>query len=128
VRRVVVLGHGLGALMAVEWLAKDRPPKVVKALVTVGLSADLKGSGSGALGALAGIHLPVLDIFGSDDLPAVRGTARARLAAARRAGNHKYRQVQVEGADHFFHDQDDELVGRVRAWIARVTGTSARAR
>ncbi|HEB97290.1 MAG TPA: DUF3530 family protein [Sedimenticola thiotaurini] len=115
---LVLVGHSLGARMALEYLAA-RKPREIRALVAVGLPAG-RDRQRGTLAALANLRLPVLDIYGSRDLDAVRGTAPLRAAAARRAGNGDYRQVEVAGADHFFRGLDETLVARVRSWIARM--------
>jgi pimeloyl-ACP methyl ester carboxylesterase len=117
---VALVGHSLGARMALEWLARDPPPAGVGALVTIGLSADPQATETGTLGALARLRLPLLDLYGSDDLDNVRGSVRQRAAAALLAGNSHYRQMQVEGANHFFQAHNQELVERVRAWLNRM--------
>jgi pimeloyl-ACP methyl ester carboxylesterase len=89
-----------------------------KALVVVGLSIHEDENGA-ALKSLEKIDIPVLDIYGSRDLDAVHQTAKERANAARRAGNAAYRQIEVQGADHFFNGLSDALVARIRAWIHR---------
>ncbi len=59
----------------------------------------------------------MLDVFGSDDFPAVVREAPARAVAEGSAGNALSRQVMVEGADHYFTDKDDELIAVVSAWL-----------
>ena len=67
---------------------------------------------------LATMAVPVLDLFGDEDYPAVLREAPARLAAMRAAGNSRSAQRIVPGADHFFRDQDEALVGAVAEWLA----------
>ena len=66
---------------------------------------------------LTSMTVPVLDVFGSGDYPAVVREAPARAAAAGSAGNALSSQVMVEGADHYFRDKDDELIAVVSAWL-----------
>jgi pimeloyl-ACP methyl ester carboxylesterase len=117
--RVVIIGHSLGARMALEWLARETP-RPVRALVAVGLSSGSGESDAGTLDALTRLRLPVLDIYGSHDAQSVRHTAPQRAAAARKADNDRYRQLEIQGADHLFHGHDHELLTRVRAWLYRV--------
>jgi len=119
---LVLIGHSLGARMAVEYVAAEKPPEV-QALVAVGLSAG-RDRNRGTLAALQNIRRPLLDIYGSRDITGVLSSASLRAAASRRAGNGGYRQVEVAGADHFFRGLDDTLVSRVRAWMARVAPLS----
>ena len=67
---------------------------------------------------LAAMSVPVLDLFGEEDFPAVLRKAPARLAAIRSAGNPRSAQRIVPGAEHYFRDTEDELVGAVNEWLA----------
>lgn len=120
VKNIVLIGHSLGARMAVEYLASDQASREVRALVAVGLGADKGKSDSGTLGALQKLKLPALDLYGSRDLESVLATAGERAAAARKSGNGGYRQVKIDGADHFFRGLDETLVARVRGWLGGV--------
>ena len=117
---IVLVAHSLGARMAASYLAgaSDSP---VRAFVAVGLPADPKEPESGTLGALAKIRTPTLDLYGSRDLDSVRDSTGQRRRAAQQAGNPRYVQVEVPGADHFFRGLDDTLVSQTAAWLHRVT-------
>lgn len=123
IRDLVVIGHSLGARMVVGWLAQDPPPEI-RACVVVGLAVDPAEDRGGTIAALERIKIPLLDIYGSRDLDQVRRSAPARAAAARRAENRAYRQLEIEGADHFFRGQEALLLARIRGWLARVVATS----
>ncbi len=113
---IVLIGHSLGADMGLSYLAGQQP-EAIRAFVAIGLSAGGDNPDDSVLRAIAKLKIPVLDIFGGEDLPAVRQTARARRIAARKAGNARYRQIRIDGADHFFSDMDDVLDSRIRAWL-----------
>ncbi len=121
IENIVIIGHSLGARTAVQWLGNEIP-EPVKACVAIGLPAWEPELEPGTLNALSRIRLPLLDIYGSRDLQNVLASSRQRAAAARKADNPGYRQLVIEGADHFFTGQEDQLVTRVRAWLARVLG------
>ena len=59
----------------------------------------------------------MIDIFGAIDLPEVIATAEKKVAVARKAGNKKYSQIKIEGADHFFNNKEEELIKRIRGWL-----------
>ncbi len=118
IANLALIGHSLGARMAVAYVAAEKPQEI-RAVVAVGLPAG-RNREDPALKDLAGLRLPLLDIYGSRDLAAVTEGAPRRAAAARRAGNREYRQMDVAGADHLFRGLDETLVARVRAWMARV--------
>ena len=67
---------------------------------------------------LESMAVPVLDLFGDEDYPAVRREAPNRLAAIRAAGNPHSAQRIVPGAEHFFRDMDGPLVDAVTGWLA----------
>ena len=125
IENILLLGHSLGARMALDYMAVQNPDEV-KALILVGLSVHQEENGA-ALSSMEKLAIPVLDIYGSRDLDAVRLTVRERAGAARRGGNQAYRQIEIQGADHFFNGLSDTLVARVRAWIDRfgLTGGEA---
>ncbi len=119
IENLVLIGHSLGAEMGLRYLA-GKPPGTARAFVAIGLSADSGDPNDATLAALEKLKLPILDLFGSEDLPSVKNSARARRLAARKAGNRSYRQIRIDGADHLFHDMDEILTNRIRAWLNRV--------
>jgi pimeloyl-ACP methyl ester carboxylesterase len=77
---------------------------------------DLDEKMNGAL-ALEKITLPVLDLYGSRDLDSVLMSSDTRARAAHKSGNPDYRQLAIEGGDHFYVGVEDELVRRVYGWL-----------
>jgi pimeloyl-ACP methyl ester carboxylesterase len=119
VTNMVLIGHSLGAEMGTAYLAQG-VPKELKAFVAVGLPVSSRDPDQGTLANLAKLNLPLLDLYGSRDIDPVLSSVAARLAAAKQAENSLYRQVEIEGADHFFLGLEDTLVAHVRSWIGRV--------
>jgi len=119
IRNIVIIAHSMGATMAGYYLAK-KPDSSIQALVAIG-SAGLtfKDKNKNYLKSLETIRVPVLDIFGAIDLPEVMENAKRKKAIARKAGNKKYTQVKVAGANHFFDNKEDVLVKRVRGWLLK---------
>jgi pimeloyl-ACP methyl ester carboxylesterase len=72
--------------------------------------------------SLKQITLPVLDIYGSDDLESVLKPSDQRKTAAKQAGNENYTVIVVEGADHFFKDRakEDELIEKTTEWLEKL--------
>jgi len=119
IKNIVIIGHSLGAAMGANFLAqRQQDYPTLRAFVGIGMNGR-PGTPAYAPDALAKITLPVLDIYGSQDLDAVINTARARAGAARQAGNPAYRRVEIPGADHFFRGLDATLVKRVASWLTR---------
>jgi len=113
---IVIVAHSLGAQMATYWLARTKEPPV-SGLVAIGLSGTRQADNGDVPAWISGITLPVLDLYGENDLPAVKETVGERAAAARRAGNDAYTQVEVAGAGHMFQGQNEALVEAVVDWL-----------
>ena len=117
VKRIVLLGHSSGAMTTVGYAAKF-PQTSLAGIVAIGLSTLANGPEvmQPAL-ALRRIRVPVLDIYGANDLDEVVSVAAARRAAAQAAGNKGYRAVRVPDADHFFTGRYEPLKKEITDWL-----------
>jgi alpha/beta superfamily hydrolase len=96
-KRMVLASHSLGAAMSQHYLESEKQPPFV-AWVSMGRG-----------GAVPALPLPVLDVYGEKDLPAVLQSAGARRAT---------RQVAIAGADHFYNGREAELAAVIRGFVA----------
>jgi pimeloyl-ACP methyl ester carboxylesterase len=94
-RRLVLASHSLGAWMSQVHLERGTAP----------FAAWIAMGRGGPMPALA---LPVLDVYGEQDNPAVLQSASARRAT---------RQAIIRGADHFYTGKEDELARVLREFI-----------
>jgi pimeloyl-ACP methyl ester carboxylesterase len=111
--RVVIIAHSLGATMANAYLAAD--PGSVDAYVALGMSSNGPQAGRDNVELVSKITVPMLDLFGENDLEAVVSGAGARAKAA--SGNPGFHQAQIPGADHFFDGDEDAMVKTVVQWL-----------
>jgi len=119
IQNVVIIAHSLGASMAAHYMA-NKPDPAIRAFVAIGVSGNMhKEDKVGYLTSLKTIKVPVLDIFGSNDLTAVVKSEKIKADTARKAGNKNYTQLKITGANHFFDNKDDVLVKRVRGWLLK---------
>jgi pimeloyl-ACP methyl ester carboxylesterase len=105
---IAIVAHSLGARMSNRFLIETPRPGIA-AFVAIGLS--------GGLALPDRLNLPVLDLHGEHDLPAVLGAAESRAQALRQLPGSS--QVRVSGADHFFTDREEPLVHWVRRFLDR---------
>jgi hypothetical protein len=70
---IVIVAHSLGAQMATYWLAQTEDPPVL-GLVAIGLSGTRQADNGDVPAWISGITLPMLDLYGENDLPTVRDT------------------------------------------------------
>jgi pimeloyl-ACP methyl ester carboxylesterase len=105
-RRIVLLSHSLGSWMSQHYF---------QSVGTAPFAAWISLGPVGELGEAAGPGVPVLDVYGEHDLPAVlRDAAERRRRLQRIAGA---RQIVIRGADHFYTGKEHELAGAVRDFI-----------
>jgi pimeloyl-ACP methyl ester carboxylesterase len=114
-QRVVVVAHSLGAAMAARHLATH--PGEIAALVAVGMSGARPDPRMDNVASLEQIRIPVLDVYGQHDLAQVLESGAERAAAAARAGNPGFTQVQIPEADHFFDGHSQTLLEVVVDWL-----------
>lgn len=119
VQNIVIIAHSLGSSMASYYMAK-KPDSSVRAFVAVGVSGNMhKQDKVGYLTSLKTIKVPVLDIFGSNDLTQVLASAKIKKMTARKAGLKNYTQVKITGANHFFDNKNEILIKRIRGWLLK---------
>jgi pimeloyl-ACP methyl ester carboxylesterase len=97
--RVAIVSHSLGATMANQYLI-TAPKPAVDAWVFISIINGLE--------EMYRIKIPVLDVFGTLDWQVTRyGADERRAQILKIAGS---QQVVIQGAEHFFDQQHDELV------------------
>jgi len=113
--QVVILAHSLGATMTAYYLSTgDRD---VQAFAAIGMSDGIGDGDIVNAEMVAKTTVPMLDLYGSDDLPAVLAAVpqREKVKAERIAG--AYTANRVDGANHFFDGKDADLVDAVTTWL-----------
>lgn len=119
VKNIVLIGHGLGGMMAVNYLQGKAESQDIKALITISLAVpDTEKKQGQVLDFIKVIEQPFLDIFAEYDLPDVSATARKRKLAGK--ANLAYRQFKVEGENYLFQHDEGLLVKRIYSWINRI--------
>ena len=116
---VVLIAHSCGNHMAQHWVRVrgDAALGRFDAFVGIGMGATDRGQPMREPFVLERMKMPILDLYGEDDYPAVRDLADVRLTAISRAGNGKSRQRQVAAANHDFVDRGEVLVRAVADWL-----------
>lgn len=105
INRIAIVSHSMGAAMTQYYLSKN-PSAPVQAWVSIGISAAQP---------YGGLKLPILDLYGADDLPAVLSNAAARAAELK--ANPASKQIVSPATDHFFNSHDAELVKFVKDYL-----------
>lgn len=116
IKDIVIVAHSQGATMSSYYLSRNESG--VKAFVAIGMGATQKDSHVNSADSLKAINIPVLDLYGTDDLPGVLQTSSQRMSSA--AHNKNYTQKIVKGAEHFFDGKNDELIEVISQWLERL--------
>lgn len=116
-KQIVLIGHSQGAAMTAYYLSTSK--QNVSGFVAIGMASFAEDPRMNSIKALEKIKLPVLDIYGDDDLEGIMKSVGARAEAAKQAGNKHYTQLEVAGANHFFDGKEEELVEAVAGWLEK---------
>jgi pimeloyl-ACP methyl ester carboxylesterase len=106
-KRIAVVAHSMGARMASYYLSHKKIYQEAQSELPIVVYVSI-GMGSDDKNYLGNIKIPVFDIYGENDLPAVVDSVSDRMKAS--ILNKVYKQIKVSKANHFFDDQNDELV------------------
>ncbi len=112
--KIILIAHSCSFHMVNAWIKAGRL-RDIDAFVGIGMGAtDYQQKMVDAF-QLDKLNMPVLDIYGADDYPAVQRMAAERLQAIQH--NSKSKQVVVPDANHYFTDQGEALVEQVASWL-----------
>jgi alpha-beta hydrolase superfamily lysophospholipase len=119
IKNIILLAHSCGGHMAMEWIrSKDgKMDDNITAYIGAGMGATDFGQKMAKPFPYDKLTIPVLDVFGSKEYPAVLVKAPGRLMSITKAGNSKSKQIIIPGANHYFTDKGDELVEPVVKWL-----------
>lgn len=103
--KIAIVSHSMGAAMTQYYLSKT-PTAPVQAWVSIGISMPEP---------YAKLKLPILDLYGAEDLPPVLANASARAEELK--ANPASKQIVAPATDHFFNNRDAELVKYVKDYL-----------
>ncbi len=107
--KIVLIAHSMGSRMTNYYLAEAANKQAdIAAYIGIGMN-------SGNEGFIRKINLPMLDLYGEQDLEGVLASAKSRAGAAQHNAN--YQQQVVAEAGHFFEGMEDELLTVVSNWL-----------
>lgn len=119
VKDIVLIGHSQGSAMTAYYLSTSK--QAIKGFVAIGMAAFADDVRMNSIKALEKIRLPVLDLYGKEDLENIIASASERANAAKKAGNKNYTQSVIAG-NHFFDGQEDKLLETVAQWLSAIPG------
>lgn len=114
--KIVLLAHSCSVHMAVDWLHKHKQGDV-SGFIGVGMGSTDRGQPMPEPFPLQDIKVPMLDIRGEHDYPAVIRNAPRRMQNMKIAGDPKSQQRVVKKSDHYFTDRGNALMLEVADWL-----------
>ena len=118
-KEIVLIGHSQGAAMTAYYLSTSK--QAIKGFVAIGMGAFADDPRMNSIKSLEKIHIPVLDLYGNEDLETILASVDQRAAAAKTAGNKNYTQIKITG-NHFYDGHEDTLVKTVADWLDKTPG------
>ncbi len=103
-KNLAIVSHSMGSRMSLVYLS-GKPDPVVRSWASLGIS----------VGDYAALKMPVLDLYGDNDLPPVLANAGKRKQSFAAAGS---KQVVIRRADHFFTGREGEMVEAVADFLS----------
>jgi pimeloyl-ACP methyl ester carboxylesterase len=103
-KKIALVSHSMGSRMSRLYVMKHQNNLVAWASLGIG-GGD----------TYAGIRIPVLDLYGENDLPPVLEHVKERAASLK--GNVGAKQLRVPKADHFYNNHETEMVQAVRRFL-----------
>ncbi|MDX2505542.1 MAG: DUF3530 family protein [Gammaproteobacteria bacterium] len=115
---IVLIGHSQGSTMTAYYLSTSQQD--IMGFVAIGMSAFGKDPRMNSIRSLEKINMPILDLYGDEDLESVTASINSRAAAAKKAGNKNFSQIEITG-NHFYDGHDDSLVQTVAGWLEKIS-------
>lgn len=114
--KIVLIAHSCSVHMVMAWIDAGKF-KNIDAYVGIGMGAtDYKQYMENPF-PLDKIKVPIFDVYGAEEYPAVLNSAVERKKLILLAGNKKSKQQAIPYANHYFTDQGDALVESVSHWL-----------
>ncbi len=118
-KKVVLLAHSCGVHMAMDWI-RTKSDGAIDAFIGLGMGATDYKQPMRQSFPLDRMQVPILDLYGAAEYPAVIRMAPERKAMIDKVGHVNSQQVVLPGANHYFIDQGDPLVSAVARWLDRL--------
>jgi pimeloyl-ACP methyl ester carboxylesterase len=115
----VIVAHSCGSHMAQHWILQkgEQATRRFDGYVGIGMGATDYRQKMVEPFALDKMKMPLLDVYGEQDYPAVLRMAGRRAKMIEQAGNPLSRQRVIEGAGHYYSEHGEALTEAVGDWL-----------
>ncbi len=117
-KRIVLIAHSCSVHMSMAWIEQHGTTDLA-AYITIGMGATDYGQPMKQPFPFEKIRVPLLNIYGSEDYPAVQrlaGELENRLPDMEPLSS----QTRVPDANHYFDDAGEELTAIISQWLDKL--------
>lgn len=115
-RQIILLAHSCSVHMSMHYF-DQLGDEAVDGFVGIGMGATDYKQPMLKPFPLEKLSIPILDVYGGEDFPAVHRLAPRRWSAITRAGHPLSKQLAIDNADHYFTDRGEDLLEVVAEWL-----------
>lgn len=115
-RQIILIAHSCSVHMAMHYF-NHHGDDDIDGFVGIGMGATDYKQPMLKPFPLNKLSVPVLDIYGADDYPAVHRLAPERWSQITQVANDASKQIVIDEADHYFTDRGDALLEAVGEWL-----------
>lgn len=116
IKNIILLAHSCSVHMAIDWLHKQNKAGIT-GFIGIGMGSTDLGQPMPTPFPLDKIKVPILDIRGEHDYPAVIRNAPRRLKNMKIAGQSLSQQRVITKSDHYFTDREQALLEEIADWL-----------
>jgi hypothetical protein len=118
-KRIVIIAHSCSVHMSMSWL-RQQGDQLIDGFIGIGMGATDYKQPMKQPFPLDMLSVPVFDLYGADEYPAVIRNAGKRLKLIKQAGHLKSKQLMIPDADHYFKDKNEVLLKAVSDWLGTI--------
>jgi hypothetical protein len=119
IKNIILIAHSCSVHMSMDWI-RSRGGRGINAFIGIGMGATDYKQKIKTPFPLNKITIPILDIYGSDDYPAVINMATERFDLIQKAANPLSEQRVIFDANHYMTEHGDELLNEVSNWLKQI--------
>ncbi len=125
---IILLGYSFGAAQSASYLASDQPENVAAFVSVSVLSQKFIKPKLDVFKSIGGINIPILDIYGEEDLADVRRGIDDRRLAASKNGHNSFQQIELQQAGHNYLGAEKALAEQIQLWLQQITVVTGESR
>ena len=125
---IILLGYSFGAAQSANYLASKQPENVAAFVSVSVLSQKFIRPKLDVFKSIGGINIPILDIYGEEDLADVRRGIDDRRLAASKNGHNSFQQIELQQAGHNYLGAERALAEQIQLWLQQITVVTGESR